>query len=266
MRIDGGTGIQFQLQKTTKGLSETLQSLASGKSINSAKDDPAGLALINALAASSSGLSIANDNISLSQSALQVADSALSETSDGLQRLRDLAVQSSNGALSSDDRANLQQEYDQILGQIDDTARETNFNGTNLLDGSFNQEIQTGSEKGQSTNVNIGSASANALGISSSDISTQSSAQDALDSIDAAIERVNSLRADIGAKQNALDFTSEANAVQNENLQAAKSEKGDADFANLQSTLVQQQIQQQTQVQALNAQFAVQKSLLKIIG
>jgi flagellin-like hook-associated protein FlgL len=77
---------------------------------------------------------------------------------------------------------------------------------------------------------------------------------------------VNSLRADIGAKQNALDFTSEANAVQNENLQAAKSEKGDADFANLQSTLVQQQIQQQTQVQALNAQFAVQKSLLKIIG
>lgn len=266
MKIDSSLGIQFNLSKTSKSLSKTFEQLSSGKSINSAKDDPAGLALINALAASSSGLEAANHNISLAQSSLQIADGALSSTTDSLQQLRDLAVQASNGTLNQDDRANLQKQFDQVLGQIDDIARDTNFNGTNLLDGSFNQSVQTGANKGDSTDVSIGSATANALGISSTNISTQASAQDALESIDNAIAQVSSLRSDIGAKQNALDFTSEANAIQNENLQAAKSQKGDADFANLQSTLVQQQIQQKVQAQALNSNLSIQKNILKVIG
>lgn len=265
MRIDSGLGFQFQIKKTSNEIKQTFSQLSSGKSINSAKDNPAGLALVNALAAQSSGLQASNSNISLAQSALATADGALSSTTDSLQQLRDLAVQAANGALSQNDRSNLQQQYDQVLSGIQDTATQTNFNGTALLDGSFSQSVQTGPNAGNSTDISIGSASTSALGISATGISTQSSAQDALAAIDSAISQVNSIRANIGASQSALEFTSSNNSIANENLQAAKSQAGDADYAALQSKLKNQQIQQQLQIQALSANQAVQKDITKLI-
>jgi flagellin len=259
MRIDGS--VFFQLNDTTKKLNQTFQQLSSGNKINSAKDDPAGLALVNALAAASSGLTAANNNISTASNVLDTASGALDSTSENLQRLREIAVQASNGTLNDSDRANLQNEYDQVLQSIDQTASQTNFNGTNLLDGSFNQTVQTGPNAGQETNINIGSASTSALGVNVTGVSTQSSAQDALASIDSAISQVNSLRANIGASQSALEFTQNANSVQNENLQAAKSQVADTDFAEAQSDLAKLSIKQQAQISTLKAQLNSQKAL-----
>lgn len=235
MKISGGSNLfQFQIKKTNDQLANAFKQLASGKRINSAADDPAGLALANALTAQVNELEANNRNIADTQFSLQTTDGALSETSNNLQRLRELAVQSSNGTLSANDRANLQQEYDQVLQQIDsNTASNTN---------------------------------SSALGVQATGVSTQSSSQDAIEAIDSALAQVNSSRAEVGAEQNALEYRSEANAIQKENLMAARSQTEDADYAEVQSKVVATQFKLQAQIAAAKAQYSVAGDLKKLIG
>jgi flagellin len=151
---------------TANALSSAIQRLSSGLRINSAKDDAAGMAISQRMTTQVNGLNQAarnaNDGISLAQT----AEGAMSSISDSLQRMRELAVQSANATNSASDRAALQQEVSQLAQEIDRVSTQTQFNGTNLLDGTFTaQQFQIGANAGQTVTVsNIASARTSSLG------------------------------------------------------------------------------------------------------
>jgi flagellin len=265
MRIDSSSiSILNQLNKTTKNLSKTFQQLSTGKSVNSAGDNPSALALSNALESATRSLATVNRGIDTSMGALDTASGGLSAQLESLQQARELAVQAANGTLSDNDRANLQQQYNSSLQNVDQISSQTNFNGNNLLDGSYSKNIATG-PNGETTNVSIGNTSSNSLGISSSKISDQSSAQDAIASIDSAISQVVSQQAKIGASQSSLESQTNANSIQQENLAAAKSNLVDADYAELVSKYKQQQTQLAAQLYTAKAQRESLKSYSKSV-
>jgi len=158
---------QRNANRTQNELSTAIQRLSSGLRINSAKDDAAGLAISDRMTAQIRGINQAarnaNDGISLAQ----VAEGALGSVTANLQRMRELAVQSANATNSASDRVALQQEVAQLTTEIDRVATQTQFNGLNLLDGSFTaQQFQVGANAGQTISVSsIASARASALGV-----------------------------------------------------------------------------------------------------
>lgn len=156
---------QRQLSKSQMSQQTTMARLSSGLRINSAKDDAAGLAISDRMSAQISGLNQAarnaNDGISLAQT----AEGALGEMSTNLQRLRELAVQSSNATNTASDRAALQEESKQLLAEIDRVSSQTEFNGIKLLDGSFKaQSFQVGANAGQTISVTVGKVSTENIG------------------------------------------------------------------------------------------------------
>ena len=165
---------QRNLNTSSASLSTSIQRLSSGLRINSAKDDAAGLAISERFTTQIRGLDVAvrnaNDGISLAQT----AEGAMVEVSNNLQRIRELAVQASNATNSDSDRKALQAEVDQLVNEIDRVARQTNFNGTSLLDGSFSGALfQIGADAGQTIAVNnIANARKDALGAARFDTGT----------------------------------------------------------------------------------------------
>jgi flagellin len=184
-------------------LGTSLSRLSSGLRINSAADDAAGLAISGRMSAQIRGLNQAvrnaNDGISLSQT----AEGALTETSAMLQRMRELAVQSMNDTNSASDRANLQKEVAQLRLEINRIAENTQFNGKNLLDGTFNrQRFQVGANDGQELSLNIASAKAQSLGLSTGTYVTTGNMTDA-----ATVGSNNSLQTIVNATADSFTIT-----------------------------------------------------------
>ena len=157
---------QRNLNKSQMGLNDSLQRLSSGLRINSAKDDAAGLAIANRFTSQIRGLDQAvrnaNDAISLSQT----AEGAMDESSNILQRIRELSIQSANSTNSAQDRLSLQSEVNQLVSEMDRIAETTTFNGLKLLDGSFSsQSFQVGANANQTVNVSVDAATTSELGI-----------------------------------------------------------------------------------------------------
>ena len=157
---------QRQLNKSQSSLNTSLERLSSGLRINSAKDDAAGLAISQRMTAQISGMNVATRNANDGISLAQTAEGALSSISDNLQRMRELAVQAANASNSSTDRVAIQQEVTQLSEEIDRVAKQTDFNGTKLLDGDFTtQKFQVGANVGQTITVDqIASAKVADLG------------------------------------------------------------------------------------------------------
>jgi len=157
---------QRNLQSNSATLATTIQRLSSGLRINSARDDAAGLAISERFSTQIRGLNVASRNANDGISLAQTAEGALAEIGNNLQRIRELAVQSANATNSASDRAALQAEVAQLTSEVDRVATQTQFNGLNLLDGSFQaQAFQVGANAGQTITVDsIGSARASALG------------------------------------------------------------------------------------------------------
>ncbi|WP_428035659.1 flagellin [Amphritea sp.] len=156
---------QNNLSKSQNSLQTSLERLSSGLRINSAKDDAAGLAISNRMTSQINGLNQAvrnaNDGISLAQT----AEGAMSESTNILQRMRELSVQSANATNTASDRASLQKEVSQLQSELDRIANTTSFNGTALLNGSFNsQNFQVGAEAGQVISFGINSARSSDIG------------------------------------------------------------------------------------------------------
>lgn len=143
-----------QLAESSGKLATAMGRLSSGMRINSAKDDAAGLAIASRMTAQITGLNVAQRNANDGISLAQTAEGAMASITTNLQRVRELAVQSSNATNSADDRAALQKEVNQLTSEIDRVAKGTKFNGTNLLDGSFTaQKFQVGADKGESIQI-----------------------------------------------------------------------------------------------------------------
>lgn len=158
---------QRNLDKSQSSNQQALQRLSSGLRINSAKDDAAGLAISTRFTSQIKGLNVAVRNAGDGIALAQTAEGALGSMNDSLQRIRELAVQSSNATNSDVDRDALQAEVDQLVSEISRTADETDFNGRNLLDGSFSASFQVGANAGQTIDVSIGELTADRLGSSS---------------------------------------------------------------------------------------------------
>ena len=156
---------QRNLTMSQSSLATSLQRLSSGLRINSAKDDAAGLAISDRMTSQINGLNRAAQNANDGISLAQTAEGALGQTTDLLQRMRTLAVQSANGTNSSSDRASLQEEVSQLQQELNRVANTSQFNGQNILDGSLNNaQFQVGANANQTINISIGSAQASAIG------------------------------------------------------------------------------------------------------
>jgi flagellin len=246
-------------------LETSMARLSSGKRINSAKDDAAGLAIATRMDAQIRGLSQAmrnaNDGISLAQT----AEGAMDETANILVRMRELAVQAASGATSASDRTALQTEVTQLISQIDDIATRTDFNGTALLDGTAAIDIQTGVDSGQTVTITIGDLQAAGLGVDGVDLSTTAGASAALAVLDTAIDTVGTERANLGAVQNRL--TSSVNNIASTvtNLTDSKSRIQDADYSVETTKLASAQILAQASTAMLAQANQSQQGVLNLL-
>lgn len=211
---------------------KSMLRIASGQRINSAADDPAGLAISEKMRAQIRGLNMAIRNTQDGISLLQTAEGAVNETHAILQRMRELSVKAANGTYSDSDREILQDEINQLREELTRIGRDTEFNTQSLVDGSFtNKRIQVGANAGQYVEISIGDVRAAALGVDEIDISTQEGADEAIGILDKAIKRASSQRSSLGAIQNRLEHTINnlSNTVMN--LTQAESRIRDADIA-----------------------------------
>ncbi len=221
------------LRRSTAALNVSLERLASGLRINRARDDAAGLAIAEGFRSQVRGNLIAQRNGQDAISLVQTAEGALSQSTEILQRIRELAVQSANGTLSDENRANLQSEVELLIAQIDSIANDTEFNGVILLDGSTATfTVQSGANFGQQLTITLSAAQSDDLSINSNlAVSGILEAGSAIEIIDSALQAVNSLRAELGAQQNRLGFTIATLGIQEENAAASESAIRDADIA-----------------------------------
>ena len=220
------------LSRSTQALNRSLERLSSGLRINRAADDAAGLAIAEGFRSVVNGTQVAQRNAQDGVSLVQTAEGALSETTNILQRIRELAVQASNGTQSTANRQALDNEVVQLLAQIDDIALDTEFNGIRVLSTAQTVTLQAGAQTSQTLTINVAGAKTNDLGVSAVHVSTMALAVSAISTIDNAIQSVNTLRSNLGAYQNRLEFTINTLAIQEENSAASESAIRDADMAS----------------------------------
>ena len=228
-------------------LQANIEKLSSGQRINKAGDDASGLAVSEKMRSQIRGLNQANRNIQNGVSFIQSTEGYLQETTDILQRIRELAVQSSNGIYSDEDRMQIQVEVSQLVAEVDRIASQAQFNGMNTLTGAFASDsvsgrvvqFQIGANVDQNARVYIGTMTAEALGLKGAQgsdeqigIDSPDKANMAIASIDNALLTVSKQRADLGAYQNRFEMASNGIGVAAENLQAAESRIRDTDMAS----------------------------------
>jgi len=239
---------QRTLGVTDVRIGKDIEKLSSGMRINRAGDDASGLAVSEKMRAQIRGLNQASTNASNGISFIQVAEAYLQETTDIMQRIRELAVQASNGIYSAEDRMQIQVEVSQLVAEVDRIASSAQFNGMNLLTGRFAREggensvtgsmwFHIGANMDQRIRVYLGTMTAHALGVrdlSDNRIMTIETAEEAnhsIGTIDEALKKINKQRADLGAYQNRLEMTVVGIDIAAENLQASESRIRDADMA-----------------------------------
>ncbi len=219
------------LRSSTLELNKSLERLSSGLRINRAADDAAGLAIAEALRSQVRGTVVAQRNSQDGISLVQTAEGALTETTNALQRIRELAIQAANGTQSDSNRAALNAEVEQLLQQIDDIALDTEFNGIRVLSAAQTITLQAGAQTSQTLLVAVAGAKTNDLGVSTLQVSTYVGAVSAISTVDNALRSVSTLRSLFGAMQNRLEFTIRTLAIQEENSSASESVIRDADIA-----------------------------------
>ncbi|WP_448546793.1 flagellin N-terminal helical domain-containing protein [Thalassotalea fusca] len=256
---------QRQLARSTDDLSVSYQRLSSGKRINSAKDDAAGLQISSRLTAQINGLNQASRNANDAISLAQTAEGALDEYTNSLQRMRTISVQSSNGSNTDADRQALDAEYQELATELTRISQDTEFGGVKLLDSSYVQGFQIGANAGQTISIEI-SANLSAGGVSvNGNISTFTGAQSMITQLDAALATVNDVRADLGAKQNRFNSVIRSNDNTAENVSASRSRIEDTDFAAETARLARSTVLQQASSSMLaqaNQQPQIALSLL----
>jgi flagellin len=261
---------QRNLSNSTNELSTSFQRLSSGLRVNSAADDAAGLQIGSRLESQMKGLDQAARNANDGISIAQTAEGALEETTNMLQRMRVLSIQSANGSNSDDDRVALQKEFSELQSEITRVADDTSFGGVKLLNGTYSANFQVGADAGQTISVVI-ATDMDAAGLSvgtgtaGASISSATGAQAAIDSIDDALKAVNDVRADLGAKQNRFSSTVRNLSNVSENVAASRSRIMDADFAKESASLARNQVLQQASSSMLaqaNQQPQIALSLL----
>jgi flagellin len=257
------------LSRTQNSLSGTLGRISSGLRVNSAADDAAGLGVATKLNSQATSMEQAMRNANDGISIIQTAEGATNEVTNILNRMRELAVQSSSETLADSERAYINEEFDQLNQELDRIASVTEFNGVQLADGSTTTiAAQVGINNATTSRISIslGDLRATVLGVGTLDLSTSTGAQSALDSIDSALDVVSSQRASLGAVQNRLDSSLSNSANYLESLRAAESQIMDADFAKESTEMTKLQIMQQAGVAALAQAKGINDAVLSLLN
>ncbi|MEA3468754.1 MAG: flagellin [Thermodesulfobacteriota bacterium] len=258
---------QRNLGTSQNALNKSMQRLSSGLRINSAKDDAAGLAISDRMTSQIRGLNQAARNAMDGISLAQTAEGALQESTNILQRMRELAVQSANDTNSQEDRNSLQAEVTELIDELDRISTDTAFNGKVLLDGSMTGAIfHVGADADQTITFDIDGASSSDLAVSGVDISTQGGSNTAITAVDGAISSIDTIRGGLGAIQNRFESTiANLNNV-SENLTAARSRILDADIAMETSAMTKSNILQQAGVSILAQANQAPQLALSLLG
>lgn len=261
----------------TANVLKTSKELSSGMRINSAADDASGLAVSEKMRSQIRGLNQASRNVMNGVSMLQTAEGYMQSTTDILQRIRELAVQSANGIYSDEDRAMLQTEVEQLVSEVDRISQTAEFNGMTLLSGRFAEDgirLQVGANVDQNFTVKLGDMSASALGLKGAgqdgteqaiSLANPESANMALATVDEALKTVNKSRADIGASMNRMEMTQKGIDIASENLAASESRIRDADMAKTITDHVKNQILQQSSVSLLSQANTNSQNVLALL-
>jgi len=260
---------QNDLTVNNRSLSKAMEQLSTGKRINGAADDAAGLAITSKMEAQIRGLNQgvrnANDGIAM----LQTAEGATKEIANMLERMRELAVQAANDTYSTNDRTAIAAEITQLKEEIDRVATNSEWNGKKILGadaGLMTFQVGSGSTSSSSVSVTFSGMSATALSVASLTVSTYATAATAIGSIDVGIAALDSFRATLGAKINRMVSAADNLANISMNTAASKSRIEDTDYAQATTELARTQIIQQAATAMLaqaNQQPQAVLSLLK---
>ncbi|MBF0470528.1 MAG: flagellin FliC [Gammaproteobacteria bacterium] len=256
-------GAQRYLNKSQGSLQTSLQRLASGLRINSAKDDAAGLSISEGLTKQIRGYNQATRNASDAISMLQTAEGGLQEISNMLQRVRELAVQSANGNYTSAQRTDLNTEVSQLTTEIDRVAGKLTFNGTKVIGSTGTVNFQVGTDSGDTVTVNLTNAS-NVHAAAA--IDTVANANSAILKMDTAISTISTQRGKLGAAMNRMESVVRTNETAVENLSASRSRITDADFAAETANLTRTQILQQAGSAMLAQANSLPQNVLSLLS
>ena len=269
-----------QLGVTGLSLSKDMEKLSSGEKINRAGDDASGLAVSEKMRSQIRGLNRASENAMNGISFIQVTEGYLQETTDIMQRIRELAVQSSNGIYSDEDRMQIQVEVSQLVAEVDRIASQAQFNGMNMLTGRFSRSagensvtasmwFHIGANMDQRIQMFIGTMTAAALGVKSEeeilDLGTPEKANSAIGTLDEALKKINKQRADLGGYQNRMEYAVKGLDIAAENLQASESRIRDTDMAQQMVEFTKNEVLQQAGTAMLAQANTQSQSVLSLL-
>ncbi|ANC40202.1 lateral flagellin LafA [Hafnia alvei] len=272
------------LNKSNSLLSTSMERLGTGKRINSAADDAAGMQIASRLQGQTNGMTVAKRNIADATSMLQTAEGAFDEVSNIMYRMKDLATQAANDTNSSEDRASLQSEFDQLNSELGNIMSNTSYGGTKLLSGTTGLastsglNFQIGSSNAETLNVNVSTqlsglsvaigsnASGSQTGLGALKLDSATSASGAIADLESALKDVGSLRSSLGANINRLGHTSANLANMQDNTELALGNIRDADFASEASTMTRQQMLAQTSMSMLKQSNSMSGMVMSLLG
>ncbi|HRK97078.1 MAG TPA: flagellin [Alphaproteobacteria bacterium] len=247
--------------------------LASGKKINKASDDAASLAIATILSSDVSSLKQSATNLVQGTALLQTADGALEQAGNILGRMKSLATQANSGSLDPSAQTAINQEYQSLLGELNNLGTTTNFNGQNLVNGSFNQNFQSGSSATDTLNVDLSSVDLSSAGLgltagfgaNPNALSTQGSAASTSNELDTAINNLSSFRSQVGSLQ--LGFSTRGDVVDTEieNTIAAQSALQDADIGKAQTDFTNSKLLTDLSIASAAQGKRMSSSLLQLV-
>ncbi len=264
--------VQKNLKEVSNSGNSELERLSSGKRITKAADDAAGLAISTNLEAQTKGLRQATRNANDGISLVQTAEGGLNETTNILVRLRELTIQAASDTVGDQERGFLDKEYQQLTKEIDRISESTVFNGTQLLngEGKGTMDFHVGAFDGEQNKITFDSSesdsSSSNIGVAGSSISDKSDALDSISNVDAAIEKVSGMRANLGSIQSRLQSTVKNLETQTINQDSARSVIQDVDVAESSARLASNQVVKNAAVSTLSQANGIPNSALRLIG
>ena len=248
-------------------MDKVMEQLNSGKRINSAADDAAGLSIVTRLKRDINNYNTGNQNVGVARSFLETADGAADQASGILSQMKDLATQADDATLSSTDAANLQTQFNDLRTAYTNLVGNTKFNGKNLLnDASTTYNVNTGFSSITLSGIDI-ALTGTGLGtaLTTSDISTQAGAQSAITNLQTAIDTLSDRRGALGSKMNVLDIHEGINTEMAANTDTARGRIEDADMAKATSEMTRLQIVQQSNLQLLQQYDMFRSTILSLL-
>lgn len=265
--------VQKNLRQVSTEGQDSLEKLSSGKRINKASDDAAGLAIATNLSAQTRGLRQATRNANDGISLVQTAEGGINEVSNILIRLRELSVQAASDTVGDKERGFLDKEYQQLTQEVDRIAQATVFNGTSLLNGESDMgtmDFQVGAFAGEQNVIKFDANETNItsdnIGIAGSGVAGKETAKDSIEVIDNAINQVSGQRANLGAIQSRLQSTVSNLEIQSINQDAARSTIEDADVAQETAKMASTNVIKSAGISTLAQANSIPNSALRLIG